>query len=224
MAKAVRTKQDEDVVDLNQEPDAFVDLGPVNLMPVQSALRMVEYPTSDTIKPINPRVGVYKLRNSAKLPAYATEGSAAADVYCDLAGYPHINIFFENGVKMIRGVERDSNGVEFMLLPPNHRAQVPTNLKFDIPPGYKLLVYPRSGLSLNRGLNLANAIGLIDVDYVDQLYILLTNTTNTTQVIRSGERIAQIEIVPYIQASFVETDSDISQKTSRAGGLGHTGT
>lgn len=197
MAKMIKTKEE-------------IDLG------------LVEMTTSEEITV--PQIKVYKVKKSATLPVYATLGSAAADVFCDLNGHQNINIFYENGIKTPRPPNTTPDGEEYVIIPPYHRAQIPTNLIFDIPLGYKLLIYPRSGLSLIRGLGLSNSVGVIDNDYVDSLYILITNTTGNAQIIKSGERIAQVELVPYTQAEFTETLDPILHKTDRVGGLGHTGT
>lgn len=89
-------------------------------------------------------------------------------------------------------------------------------------PAYCALIIPRSGLG-HRGLVLGNLIGLIDSDYQGELKISLWNRGEINQVVKPGDRIAQLVITPVVQPIFVEVDN--FEKTSRgAEGFGHTGT
>jgi dUTP pyrophosphatase len=103
------------------------------------------------------------------------------------------------------------------------RALIPTGWTFDIPSGYSLRIHPRSGLAWKQGISLANAEGVIDSDYIQQTFVLLWNTTEAPCVIRHGDRIAQLELVPVLEFQFEESESEILTKTDRQGGFGSTG-
>jgi len=111
------------------------------------------------------RVRVVRTTNQ-QLPAYETELSAGMDVRAEL----------------------DSPKV----LNPGARTLIPTGLYMEIPPGYEVQVRPRSGLAYKRGLTVLNAPGTIDADYRGELGVLLVNTSNESQAIEPGERIAQL--------------------------------
>ena len=102
------------------------------------------------------------------------------------------------------------------------RALVPTGLAVAIPEGHAGFVLPRSGLVLRHGLTVANAPGLIDAGYRDEVKVILLNTDpdNEYRVLR-GERIAQLVIQRVEEALLVEVDE--LSGDGRGGGFGHTG-
>ncbi len=102
------------------------------------------------------------------------------------------------------------------------RALVPTGLAVAIPEGHAGFVLPRSGLVLRHGLTVANAPGLIDAGYRDEVKVILLNTDpdNEYRVLR-GERIAQLVIQRVEEALLVEVDQLSGE--GRGGGFGHTG-
>tara|TARA_Y100001956_G_scaffold27134_1_gene26939 strand:+ start:308 stop:694 length:387 start_codon:yes stop_codon:yes gene_type:complete len=79
------------------------------------------------------------------------------------------------------------------------------------------MLFIRSSLSLNRGLSLANGVGVIDADYKDEVKVMLTNHSKEPQCIVKGERIAQIVPMRYVQGFFEVEDNE------RSGGFGSTG-
>ena len=81
---------------------------------------------------------------------------------------------------------------------------------------------PRSGLGHKHGIVLGNLVGLIDSDYQGQLYISCWNRGQTSFSIESGDRIAQLVIVPVVQADF-EIVEDFQTSDRAEGGFGHTG-
>lgn len=211
--------------DVKNEEVGFIDLGVINMVPVLnlSEEQMLETVAASPPSDSKQRVGVVLLSTFAKIPQYSTPDSACFDIYCNLELGAKINIFLNNNVKITREVVLDAPVKKnCLILDPGERAQLPTGLIFDIPRGMKLAVYPRSGLALKRGLRLANCEAVIDSDYVEETFILLENSTKVRQLIYHEERVAQAEIVPVIQAEFFTVDS-IKQKTTRNGGLGHTG-
>ncbi|MBQ5995316.1 MAG: dUTP diphosphatase [Clostridia bacterium] len=144
------------------------------------------------------KINAVKLREDARLPSRATDGSAGADLYaaCD----EHIT---EIG--------------------PHETVLVHTGLAFEIPDGYVGLVFARSSLGTKRGLAPANKVGVIDSDYRGEVMVSLHNHTDITQKIENGERVAQLVIVPYLKAEYVETDS-LGETDRGSGGFGSTGT
>jgi dUTP pyrophosphatase len=109
-----------------------------------------------------------------------------------------------------------------VVAPGGGRALVPTGLAVAIPAGHAGFVLPRSGLALRHGVSVANAPGLIDAGYRDEVKVILLNTDpeHEYRVLR-GERIAQLVLQRVEEALLVE----VSQLTGedRGGGFGHTG-
>ena len=90
-------------------------------------------------------------------------------------------------------------------------------------PGLAAVILPRSGLGHKHGIVLGNLVGLIDSDYQGQLMVSCWNRSSSAFTINPGERIAQLVLVPVLQAELQIVDSfDDSQRG--AGGFGHTGT
>lgn len=131
-----------------------------------------------------------------RLPVYATEGAAGADV-CALLTEP-------------------------LLLAPMERALIPTGLFFEIPAGYEIQVRPRSGLAYKEGITVCNTPGTIDSDYRGELKVLLINLGNKPFTVEDGMRIAQIVIAPVVQAVF-ESVENVGETSRGEGGFGHTG-
>ena len=171
------------------------------------------------------RVNVYKTCPEAQLPEYATAGSSCFDLRACITkdtvvkGYGAKNN--QVGKTASRFVGSDSLMVQ---VDPGERLLVPLGLIFDLPEGTTLKLYPRSGLSLKTGLHLANCVGIVDDDYVDPTFAIITNDSVVPAYISHGERICQGEIVinpP--RTSFNIVDVAPKQKTTRKGGFGHTG-
>jgi dUTP pyrophosphatase len=94
-----------------------------------------------------------------------------------------------------------------LTLAPGERAAVPTGIAVAIPPGWAGLVLPRSGLARRHGIGLPNAPGLIDSGYRGEIQVLLVNFDPSESFrVEAGDRIAQLVLVPYAQARFVEVD------------------
>lgn len=135
------------------------------------------------------------------LPAYATPGSAGADIRANLPAGQRAAGF---------------------RLEPMQRAIVPTGLRIEIPAGYEVQIRPRSGLALKHGITLPNTPGTIDSDYRGPLGVLLVNLGADAYVIAHGERIAQMVVAPVVQARFV-TGAALSATGRGTGGFGSTG-
>lgn len=162
-------------------------------------------------------LGIYTLSPTVKIPFYATEQSACFDIYSNFYGIDKIKYYDRFNLERYADVVDCTVSIE-----PRARAMIPTNMIFDINDGCKVLIYPRSGLSLKSGLMLANCVGVIDSDYIDPVYILLFNASDSVVSI-GEERVAQGEVIPSYRSSIDLIYSNINIKSSRKGGFGHTG-
>lgn len=99
--------------------------------------------------------------------------------------------------------------------------KVPTGVAFEIPEGYHLEVYVRSSTGLKTKLRLANGTGIVDSDYVDELFLLVENIGSSVTRINKGERIAQVMLVENVPTKLVEVDSLTKEGTHE--GFGSTG-
>ena len=110
-----------------------------------------------------------------------------------------------------------------LLLEPGQVELIPTGLAIHIAdPGLAAVMLPRSGLGHKHGIVLGNLVGLIDSDYQGQLMISTWNRGQTTFTLNPMERLAQLVIVPVVQAEFNIVD-DFEQSDRGAGGFGSTG-
>tara|TARA_Y100001937_G_C7125438_1_gene334676 strand:+ start:2258 stop:2776 length:519 start_codon:yes stop_codon:yes gene_type:complete len=150
-------------------------------------------------------VGAYKVTPDAVMPTYGTTQSACFDIYACIAS--------RDEDRWLGSVDVEPGGI----------VKVPTGLIFDIPEGYSIRLHPRSGLSLKKGLILANCEGVIDSDYVEETFVLIRNVSNETQYIEHGDRVCQGELVKNENVEFVEIEERPSLKTNRDGGFGSTG-
>jgi dUTP pyrophosphatase len=142
-------------------------------------------------------VKILDARMRDQLPAYATPGSAGLDLRACLDAP--------------------------LTLEPGQTVLVPTGLAIHLcDPGYAALILPRSGLGHKHGIVLGNLVGLIDSDYQGQLMISTWNRGATTFVLNPFERLAQLVIVPVVQASFQVVD-EFEASERGAGGFGSTG-
>lgn len=171
-------------------------------------------------------VGVFKLNEHTKDPAYGTEHSACFDIRVNLAGVfadkGSIKVFDSRNQSYDRTLREDEKGI-YVDVRPHERIIAPTGAIFDIPVGYSLKVHPRSGTSLKQGINLINQEAVIDADYVEELFLLLVNTSDTHVKIYHDERYAQGELQQVTKTTFAELTERPELKSDRVGGLGHTG-
>lgn len=160
----------------------------------------------------------YRTHPHVLTPAFLTSQSACFDISFSSAGKQRYEGYNKQNKKIDRPM---SNGTVHLM--PGDRIMVPTGLILDIPAGYSVRIHPRSGLSLKQGLVLANCEGVIDSDYVNELYILMHNTSENGITINNGDRIAQGELVEQVNYTLDATLDKPGQKTERIGGMGSTG-
>ncbi|HXD07624.1 MAG TPA: dUTP diphosphatase [Burkholderiaceae bacterium] len=130
-------------------------------------------------------------------PAYATGGSAGLDLRACIDGP--------------------------LVLEPGASQLIPTGLAIHIgDPGLAAMILPRSGLGHKHGIVLGNLVGLIDSDYQGPLMVSCWNRSQTAFTVQPFERIAQLVIVPVVQASFRRVD-DFEASERGEGGFGSTG-
>ena len=141
-----------------------------------------------------------KILNDKKknqLPAYATQGSAGLDLRAAID--------------------------TAITLEPGQTALIPTGMAIHLDDAnYAALILPRSGLGHKHGIVLGNLVGLIDSDYQGELMISTWNRGQTAFTIEPFERIAQLVIVPVVQATF-NLVSEFDQSDRGASGFGSTG-
>ena len=161
----------------------------------------------------------YKLHENAKDPFFATKGSACFDLHACLDGILKYKVRQDT---VNRELERPLKNGALQIFN-MERVLVPTGLIFDIPEGYSVRLHSRSGLAWKEGLYLTNCEGIIDSDYVDPVFVMMTNISQSPKVINNGDRICQAELVEKVYHSLTETKEKPTQKTSRDGGFGSTG-
>ena len=112
---------------------------------------------------------------------------------------------------------------EALVVEPGQTTLVPTGIAIHLAdPGLAAMILPRSGLGHKHGIVLGNLVGLIDSDYQGELMVSCWNRGQTPFTIAVGERIAQLVLVPVVQAHFeLVEEFDASQRG--AGGFGHSG-
>lgn len=130
-------------------------------------------------RPSAPVVVPLHLRDGGVRPEYAKPGDAGADL----------------------------SSIENLVLGPGSRALVRTGVAVAVPEGYVGLVNPRSGLAARHGVGIVNAPGTIDSGYRGEILVNLVNLGSEDVAIRHGDRIAQLLIMPIVQAEFLPVDS-----------------
>lgn len=141
-------------------------------------------------------IKIKKISELAKIPVHGSDAAAGYDLYA-ATDYP-------------------------LWVAPHHTIKVPTGLTMEIPEGYWGGIYARSGLATKMGLRPANCTGIIDSDYRGEIIVALHNDTDESQVVNSGERIAQFVLMPQVLINFEETDNLTDTKRGE-GGFGSTG-
>ena len=139
-----------------------------------------------------------KLHKRAITPTYGTEFSAGADLYA----------LSESGAPI--------------SVPGGATVLIRTGISVEIPEGYCGLIFARSGLATKRGVAPANKVGVVDSDYRGEWMVALHNHTDSPVTVEGGERVAQMCIIPCVQAEFDLTD-ELSDTLRGAGGFGSTG-
>lgn len=137
--------------------------------------------------------------DTAQLPKRADSHSAGYDLYA------HIGDMEEFGIM------------------PGETLMIGTGVHVRIPDGYFGGIFARSGLATKKGLRPANCVGVIDETYTGEIMVALHNDSKEMQVIKDGERIAQLVIIPYATVIFNQVD-ELGKTERGENGFGSTGT
>ena len=136
------------------------------------------------------------LDENAKIPAYATEFAAGADLYANIK--------------------------EEIEIKPGERVKIPTGIAIEPPCGVVSVICARSGLATKHGIALANGIGVVDSDYRGEIIVALVNHSSEGYIIKPMDRIAQMMFMPYYFAEF-KIATELSETQRNNGGFGSTG-
>ena len=143
------------------------------------------------------QIKVKKQSPTAQLPTRGSSAAAGYDLYADL--------------------EKEA------VIAPHETLMVSTGISLEIPEGYFGAVFARSGLAARESLRPANCVGVIDADYRGICMVALHNDSSQPRTITPQERIAQLVILPFLQAEFLEAEQ-LGETVRGAGGFGSTGT
>ena len=147
-----------------------------------------------------------KLHPNAKIPTYATDGAACFDLYAaTVDGMERLGSVLSHGSPVVCG----------------------TGLAFEVPEGYALMIYSRSGHGFKTNTRLANCVGVIDCGYTGEVLVKLTMDDQFLEneldlYIKPGDRIAQACIIPVPMVAFEEVD-ELPTTERGAAGFGSTG-
>ncbi len=146
---------------------------------------------------ITMEIKITRLREGARIPTRGSEKAAGYDLYACL----------------------DCESVE---IAPHTTVKIGTGLAIAVPDGYFGAVFARSGLAAKEGLRPANCVGVCDSDYRGEYIVALHNDGEAVRTVNNGDRIAQLVIMPFLSAEFLEADS-LEETERGAGGFGSTG-
>ncbi len=142
-------------------------------------------------------VKIKRLKENAILPNRGSASAAGYDLYACL----------------------DSDSV---TIDPNTNVKIGTGLSIAVPEGYFGAIFARSGLAAKENLRPANCVGVADSDYRGEYIVALHNDSNEPRVVKNGDRIAQLVVMPYLSVEFTEVD-ELDSTDRGAGGFGSTG-
>ena len=144
------------------------------------------------IKAVSPKIGT-----DIPFPFYASAGAAGMDL-CACTDEP-------------------------VTIAPRQIASLPTGIAIALPSAnYVALVFARSGLGVKHGVALANGVGVIDSDYRGEIRVGLVNQSDVPYTIQPGDRVAQLAVMPVVQARLVRVET-LDETERGAGGFGSTG-
>lgn len=156
--------------------------------------RLAQFPQKGAVGKME--IMLKKERKGAIIPTYGSGSAAGADLYACIDAPVSIGA--------------------------GETALVPSGVSMAIPEGFAGFVFARSSLGTKRGIAPANKVGVIDSDYRGEIFVALHNHSGTAAVIEPDERIAQLVIMPVVQAGFIETD-ELPETVRGDGGFGSTG-
>lgn len=153
-----------------------------------------------------------------KSPSRGTTRSAGIDFYVPEFTEEFKKLFIEKNPT----IAYDSSQI---CLYPHERVNIPSGIKVEIPEGYALIAFNKSGIATKTGLDIGASV--VDEDYTGIVHISLTNTTDNPIFIKYGQKIVQFVLIPVNYAGLLEVDSEdilFTRASERgAGGFGSTG-
>lgn len=152
---------------------------------------------------LNLELKAKKLTPGATLPEYQSLGAACFDLHADLS-----HLSDNEPVQVAHGFPQD----------------IGTGLAFEIPKGFVMLVFSRSGHGFKSDIRLSNAVGIVDQDYRGEVRVKLTaDNARKSLNVRHGDRIAQAMLIPVFGVTIVEATEDLVLTERGAEGFGSTG-
>lgn len=142
------------------------------------------------------KINIKRLTETAILPERGSAYAAGYDLFADLQ--------------------------ETVSIQPHETKMIGTGLAMEIPEGYFGGIFARSGLSSKEGLRPANCVGVVDADYRGEVKVALHNDGDFVREIKSGQKIAQLVVVPFLSVEFDEVN-ELSETVRGVGGFGSTG-
>ena len=142
------------------------------------------------------KIEIKKLSENAKIPTRGSEYAAGYDLYACI----------EKPVTIM----------------PHTSEKIGTGLSVAVPNGYFGAIFARSGLAAKEGLRPANCVGVADSDYRGEYMVAMHNDTDEVRTVSPDERIAQLVIMPFLEAEFEEKE-ELNKTERGAGGFGSTG-
>jgi dUTP pyrophosphatase len=173
-----------------------------------------------------PQIKVRAVSPRARIPSYATAGSAGLDLHAcfdpdqllrDDDGKPVL----DSNNEPVRHPNINTHGQ--LLISAGEVAIVPTGIAMEIPEGFEGQIRPRSGLAAKYAVTVLNSPGTIDSDYRGEIKVILVNLGGDDLDIDVGERIAQLVIAPVARAELLLVDSGLSSTVRGTAGFGSTG-
>ncbi len=143
------------------------------------------------------KIEIKKLRYNAIIPTRGSQYAAGYDLYA-------------------------CTDSDVIIIPPHKSVKIGTGIAVAVPEGYFGAIFARSGLAAKQGLRPANCVGVADSDYRGEYMVALHNDTDEPKTVNNGDRIAQLVIMPFMQAEFVETEA-LTDTQRGEGGFGSTG-
>lgn len=142
------------------------------------------------------KVNIKKLNDKAIIPSRGSEYAAGYDLYANLE--------------------------DEIVIPAGETVKVGTGIASEIPNDWFGAVFARSGLATKQGLRPSNCVGVIDSDYRGEIIVALYNDSKNDKTIHNGDRIAQLVVIPFLNAEFNVVD-ELSDTQRGNGGFGSTG-
>ena len=142
------------------------------------------------------KVLIKKLSHNAQIPVYKTDGSSGMDLMA----------LTENKI----------------TIAPYKSALIPTGLSVAIPDDTEIQIRPRSGLAAKSNITVLNTPGTVDSDYRGELKVILFNNGDTEFIVKNGDRIAQMVLMPILKVEFEEVN-ELPETIRGSGGFGSTG-